>query len=88
MKYVLLQKKNIWIINVTYFKNFTIKELEILKTYIFEELLELYDLKWKGFNVENGCNRFHIMPRFCRTLPCKLKLNNFKYLTLIIQFLR
>jgi len=52
---------------------FTIKELELLKQYVFVELLELYDLKWKGYQVdESACNRFHVMPRYCRTLPCKL----------------
>lgn len=41
-----------------------------MKHFIFEEILELYDLKWRGFNITNDhCNRFHIMPRFCRTLP-------------------
>lgn len=29
-------------------------------------------MKWKGFNIsEDNCDRFHIMPRFCRSLPCK-----------------
>lgn len=44
----------------------------MLKSYIFNEILELYDLKWLGYNIDqssNACNRFHIMPRFCRTLP-------------------
>jgi hypothetical protein len=67
--------KNNLLINFYFFanqKNFTVKELELIKSYLFEEILELYDLKWKGYNIdENSCNRFHLMPRFCRTLPCK-----------------
>ncbi len=51
--------------------NFTIKELRLLKDFIFTEILELYDLKWKGYKLEEeSCERFHIMPRFSRTLPC------------------
>jgi ribonuclease-3 len=52
-------------------KNFTIKELELLRKFIFVEILELYDLKWKGYGITEptACNRFHIMPRFCRQLP-------------------
>lgn len=31
------------------------------------EILELVDMDWKGFG--SGCNRFHLMPRFARSLP-------------------
>ena len=50
------------------------KELDLLKQYIFVEILELYDLKWKGYQIEaDACDRFHVMPRFCRALPYNVK---------------
>jgi ribonuclease-3 len=49
--------------------NFTVDELELIKDFLFDEILELYDIKWKGFGITDGCNSVHIMPRFCRTLP-------------------
>jgi ribonuclease III len=58
-------------------ENFTIGELNLLKKFIFVEILELYDLKWKCGGNENRnvsdeiqCDCIHIMPRFCRQLPC------------------
>ena len=55
-------------------ENFTVKELELLREFIFVEILELYDLKWKGYDVNQDtsstiCDRFHVLPRFCRPLP-------------------
>ncbi len=69
------QEYKLNIVKEDFIENFTVREIELLKKFIFEELLEMYDLKWKGYNVGNdGCNRFHVMPRFCRTLPCKSQI--------------
>lgn len=44
--------------------NFTVEGLDLFTTYLYTELLELYDLNWKADNDENGCPRFHLFPRF------------------------
>ena len=43
------------------------RSLDLVTDYVFEEILELYDLKWKEEG--EGCRRFHFMPRFARNLP-------------------
>lgn len=48
--------------------NFTINCVELFKNYLFEEILELYDLDWRSHDDKNGCPRFHIYPRFSRYL--------------------
>jgi len=47
-------------------QDFTIEGLEIFKQYLFHEILELYDLDWKAHDDKNGCQRFHLYPRFSR----------------------
>ena len=51
-------------------ENFTIRSLDLINHFLFHEILELVDLDWKGFGGA-GCNRFHLMPRFSRSLPGK-----------------
>ncbi|XP_064616843.1 ribonuclease 3-like [Liolophura sinensis] len=48
-------------------ENFTVRSLDLFSDYLFREILELVDLDWK--HPKKDCNRFHIMPRFARTLP-------------------
>lgn len=48
-------------------EHFTCRSLDLLNRFLFTEILELVDMDWKGFG--DGCNRFHIMPRFARSLP-------------------
>ncbi|XP_022191587.2 ribonuclease 3 [Nilaparvata lugens] len=51
-------------------KNFTIRELDLFHKYLFEELLELVDLDFKGAGGDpDRCSQFHFMPRFVRDLP-------------------
>jgi ribonuclease-3 len=71
------QEYKLNVVKEDFVENFTVKEIDLLKKFLFRELLELYDLKWKGHNVgSDGCNRFHVMPRFCRSLPCKFDLSS------------
>ncbi|XP_062584248.1 ribonuclease 3-like isoform X1 [Saccostrea cucullata] len=49
--------------------NFTLKSLDLFQQFLFDEILELVDLDWKGPGTEKHCNRFHLMPRFARLLP-------------------
>lgn len=66
------QEYKLNIVKEDFIENFTIKEIELLRRFIFEEVLELFDMKLKGFEIQDdSCNRFHIMPRFSRSLPCK-----------------
>lgn len=46
--------------------NYTIEGLELLKRYIFDEILELYDMDWHAYGDKKGCQRFHLYPRFSR----------------------
>ena len=46
--------------------NFTIDGLELFKQYLFQQILELYDLDWRAHGDKNGCQRFHLYPRFSR----------------------
>ncbi|XP_064648980.1 uncharacterized protein LOC135501106 [Lineus longissimus] len=50
--------------------NFSTRSLDLFVDYLFSEILELLDLDWYGRdNGESGCKRFHLMPRFVRSLP-------------------
>lgn len=49
--------------------NFTVKSLDLFQQFLFDEILELVDLDWKGPGTNEHCNRFHLMPRFARLLP-------------------
>lgn len=46
--------------------DYTIGQLEIFKQYLFQEIMELYDLDWRAYNDKAGCQRFHLYPRFSR----------------------
>lgn len=48
--------------------NFTVRGLEMITQYLFDELLELVDLNWKTSDNDYGCPRFHLFPRFSRVL--------------------
>ncbi|TRY64745.1 hypothetical protein DNTS_017796 [Danionella cerebrum] len=52
-------------------ENYCIKGLELFSSYLFKDILELYD--WNLTDPEehgsSGCQRFHFMPRFVRFLP-------------------
>uniref|UniRef100_A0A8D0GPF1 Ribonuclease 3 n=1 Tax=Sphenodon punctatus TaxID=8508 RepID=A0A8D0GPF1_SPHPU len=53
-------------------ENFCVKGLELFSSYLFRDILELYDWNLIGPTVENYatcCPRFHFMPRFVRFLP-------------------
>lgn len=53
--------------------NFTIAGLDLLQKYLFEEILELYDLDWRSYGDKSGCPRFHLYPRFSRTISPGIK---------------
>lgn len=48
--------------------NTNVRGLEMVTDYLFKELLELVDLNWKTSDNDDGCPRFHLFPRFSRTL--------------------
>ncbi|XP_025899776.1 ribonuclease 3 [Nothoprocta perdicaria] len=53
-------------------ENFCVRGLELFSSYLFKDILELYDWNLKGPSLENEsacCPRFHFMPRFVRFLP-------------------
>nr|SZF06515.1 Ribonuclease 3 [Psoroptes ovis] len=52
-------------------QNFCVDDLDLIFDYIFYELLELVDFNMKAKNDNDGCNRFHLMPRFVRLLENK-----------------
>ncbi|KPM02152.1 ribonuclease 3-like protein [Sarcoptes scabiei] len=49
-------------------QNFCIGDLDFVFDYIIYELLELVDFNLKAKNDNDGCKRFHFMPRFVRLL--------------------
>uniref|UniRef100_A0A3Q3J8T1 Ribonuclease 3 n=1 Tax=Monopterus albus TaxID=43700 RepID=A0A3Q3J8T1_MONAL len=57
-------------------ENYCVQGLELFASYLFQDILELYDWNLKGNNPKptwdsesSGCQRFHFMPRFVRFLP-------------------
>ncbi len=46
------------------FQTFTTHELEVFYSFVFDELLELADVKRFSPNVKEGCPFYHVMPRF------------------------
>ncbi|KAI1289412.1 Ribonuclease 3 [Halotydeus destructor] len=48
--------------------NFTVEDLELLRIYIFQEVLELIDINWHADGDVTGCPRFHLLPRFSRLI--------------------
>lgn len=57
-----------------------------LNRFIFTEILELIDVDWTG--PSGGCQRFHFLPRFCRTLPdsgCKEVLSMNTVLSFLLK---
>uniref|UniRef100_A0A8C7E0D8 Ribonuclease 3 n=1 Tax=Naja naja TaxID=35670 RepID=A0A8C7E0D8_NAJNA len=53
-------------------ENFCVRGLELFTSYLFKDILELYDWNLIGPSSENSdtsCPRFHFMPRFVRFLP-------------------
>lgn len=53
-------------------ENFCVRGLELFSSYLFKDILELYDWNLNGPLLENdsvSCPRFHFMPRFVRFLP-------------------
>ncbi|XP_032078501.1 ribonuclease 3 isoform X2 [Thamnophis elegans] len=53
-------------------ENFCVRGLELFSSYLFKDILELYDWNLIGPSSENNetsCPRFHFMPRFVRFLP-------------------
>lgn len=53
--------------------NFTVDGLELFKQYLFYEILELYDLDWRTYGDRDGCQRFHLYPRFARQVCPRTK---------------
>ncbi|XP_015264281.1 PREDICTED: ribonuclease 3 [Gekko japonicus] len=53
-------------------ENFCVRGLELFSSYLFKDILELYDWNLIGPSAEDcdaSCPRFHFMPRFVRFLP-------------------
>ncbi|KAG7488385.1 hypothetical protein MATL_G00033680 [Megalops atlanticus] len=53
-------------------ENYCVKGLELFASYLFKDILELYDWNLTGPETDDaspGCQRFHFMPRFVRFLP-------------------
>ncbi|XP_071750781.2 ribonuclease 3 isoform X1 [Centroberyx gerrardi] len=53
-------------------ENYCVRGLELFASYLFQDILELYDWNLTGPDCDNeasGCQRFHFMPRFVRFLP-------------------
>ncbi|XP_061660969.1 ribonuclease 3 isoform X4 [Syngnathoides biaculeatus] len=53
-------------------ENYCVRGLELFASYLFQDILELYDWNLAGPDWEinsGGCQRFHFMPRFVRFLP-------------------
>nr|XP_040023616.1 ribonuclease 3 [Gasterosteus aculeatus aculeatus] len=51
-------------------ENYCVRGLELFASYLFQDVLELYDWNLTGPEFEpSGCQRFHFMPRFVRFLP-------------------
>ncbi|XP_030072619.1 ribonuclease 3 [Microcaecilia unicolor] len=52
-------------------QNFCMRGLELFSSYLFKDILELYDWDLIGpfFDESSSCQRFHFMPRFVRFLP-------------------
>ncbi|XP_051465259.1 ribonuclease 3 isoform X2 [Apus apus] len=53
-------------------ENFCVRGLELFSSYLFRDILELYDWNLKGPSLDSDsvcCPRFHFMPRFVRFLP-------------------
>ncbi|KAM3860478.1 ribonuclease 3 [Diretmus argenteus] len=53
-------------------ENYCVRGLELFASYLFRDILELYDWNLKGPEFDDepaGCQRFHFMPRFVRFLP-------------------
>lgn len=52
-----------------WYENFDVRSLDLFADFLYREVLELVDLDWAGKDYDATCRRFHIMPRFSRTLP-------------------
>ncbi|KAL4219635.1 hypothetical protein ACF0H5_022207 [Mactra antiquata] len=50
-------------------ENFSVRSLDLFTEFLFEEILELIDIDWRGPGDGNQCRRYHIMPRFARPFP-------------------
>uniref|UniRef100_A0A669EWZ9 Ribonuclease 3 n=1 Tax=Oreochromis niloticus TaxID=8128 RepID=A0A669EWZ9_ORENI len=51
-------------------ENYCVRGLELFASYLFRDILELYDWNLTGMIPKvSGCPRFHFMPRFVRFLP-------------------
>ncbi|KAM6971505.1 ribonuclease 3 [Tautogolabrus adspersus] len=53
-------------------ENYCVRGLELFASYLFQDVLELYDWNLTGPEDDNeafGCQQFHFMPRFVRFLP-------------------
>uniref|UniRef100_A0A8C9REX3 Ribonuclease 3 n=1 Tax=Scleropages formosus TaxID=113540 RepID=A0A8C9REX3_SCLFO len=53
-------------------ENYCVRGLELFASYLFRDILELYDWNLTGPEMDGespGCQRFHFMPRFVRLLP-------------------
>uniref|UniRef100_A0A3Q3BRQ8 Ribonuclease 3 n=1 Tax=Kryptolebias marmoratus TaxID=37003 RepID=A0A3Q3BRQ8_KRYMA len=53
-------------------ENYCVRGLELFASYLFQDILELYDWNLEGPESSaepSGCQQFHFMPRFVRFLP-------------------
>ncbi|XP_039609084.1 ribonuclease 3 [Polypterus senegalus] len=50
-------------------ENFCVRGLELFSSYLFKDILELYDWNLMGSESDTSCPKFHFMPRFVRFLP-------------------
>nr|AMN88357.1 DROSHA [Mytilus galloprovincialis] len=60
---------SIQIVEQELLQNFTVRSLDLFCKFLFTEILELVDIDWKGPGDSEHCNRYHLMPRFARSLP-------------------
>uniref|UniRef100_A0A3Q4G814 Ribonuclease 3 n=1 Tax=Neolamprologus brichardi TaxID=32507 RepID=A0A3Q4G814_NEOBR len=61
-------------------ENYCVRGLELFASYLFRDILELYDWNLTGTIPKarvSGCPRFHFMPRFVRFLPGRTRHRTF-----------
>lgn len=60
----------IWfLMAIIFIKGFTVGDVELFHEYLFDHIMEMYDLKRRAFDVTDGCPFYHCMPRYVRILP-------------------
>uniref|UniRef100_A0A914LVA3 Uncharacterized protein n=1 Tax=Meloidogyne incognita TaxID=6306 RepID=A0A914LVA3_MELIC len=75
-------------------ESFTVADLELFHSFLFEQILELYDLN-RQLNIpkeeiNSSCPFYHCLPRFARSLPGLLEqnTNTYNYVNICLQNLQ